>query len=121
MKTFKLFDFWLSVGLIIAFLIVIIKNHPGSLVDENILIAYGVIGGWHVISMLVHALFGWFTVKWGTRFWYHCVSFILLVTIPAGSFWILAFAAPFMAFFYTAYCGYEVLVKMRRRPLSVLR
>lgn len=121
MKTFKLIDFWVSVGLLISFLIIIANGKPESLIDENILLSYYVVGGWHIISMLVHAICGWFTIRWGTRFWYQWVSFILVVTIPAGSVWILVFTAPFMAFFYTAYCGYEVFVKMNRRPLAILK
>lgn len=121
MKLFKQADFFLSVALIIIFLVIIIKGNPESLIDENILTAYGVIGGWHVISMLVHAMNKWFTDPSSTRFWYHWICFILLVTIPLGSVWILAFTAPFMAFFYTAYCGYEVYIKMNRRPLEVLK
>jgi hypothetical protein len=121
MKTFKLIDFWVSVGLVVSFLIIIAAGKPDSLIDENILVAYGVIGGWHIISMLVHSIAKWFTPKWGTRFWYHIISCTLVVTIPAGSVWILVFIAPFMAFFYTAYCGYEVYIKMNRRPLTVLK
>lgn len=115
MKTFKLIDFWVSVGLIIVFLGLAI---PDS--DNAIFIGYLTVGSWQVISMIIHVTTKTF-VHWpGYRYAYHWIAFISVITIPVGSFMILIIAAPVMAVFYTTLCGYEVYVKMKR-PLAVLK
>lgn len=119
MKTFKTCDAWISTGLIISFLIINIIDQPESLIDSMILTGYFVVGGWQVISMLVHALKHCFTEKWRTRYIYHWITFISLITMP-GSFWVLAFTAPFMAIFYTGLCFSEIR-KMNQRPLDLLK
>jgi hypothetical protein len=119
MKTFKTSDAWINTGLILSFIIINLIDKPGSLIDSNILTGYFVLGSWQVISMLVHANARCFTQKWGARYIYHWLTFISLITIP-GSFWVLAFTAPFMAIFYTGLCFREVK-KMNERPLSVLK
>ncbi|MBL0182319.1 MAG: hypothetical protein IPP96_08495 [Chitinophagaceae bacterium] len=119
MKTFKTFDAWISTGLILSFVLINMIDKPESLIDTNILTGYFVVGGWQVISMIVHAFTGFFTKRWGARYIYHWLTFISLVTIP-GSFWVLAFTAPFMAIFYTGLCFGEVW-KMNQRPLDILK
>lgn len=119
MKTFKTCDAWISTGLILSFMIINIIDKPESLIDTNILTGYFVVGGWQVISMLVHACTRLFTERWGARYIYHWLTLISLVTIP-GSFWVLAFTAPFMAIYYTGLCFREVR-KMNQRPLSILK
>lgn len=119
MKKFKTCDAWISAGLIISFLIINIITKPGSLIDTSILYGYFVVGGWQVISMLVHAYAGCFTKKWRARYIYHWLTFISLITLPV-SFWILALTAPFMAVFYTGLCFSEIR-KMNQRPLDILK
>jgi len=122
MKKFKKIDAYISLSLIVFFIISISLNfQPGDgLVQDHILLSYFVIGGWQVISMLVHAITGTFVYGGGIRYIYHWITFIAVVTMPAGSVWILIFTAPFMAVFYTWLCFQEVYVKMRR-PLSYLK
>lgn len=120
MKKFKIIDAWISTGLIISFAILIMIDGNIGFMENTILTSYFVIGGWQVISMLVHAFTGCFTQKFGARYIYHWMTLISLVTMPVGSFWILAFTAPFMALFYTYLCFNE-LRKMNQRPLDLLK
>lgn len=120
MKKFKTIDYWISIVLIISFAAAaIIDARPGVL-NNTLLTGYFITGGWQVISMLTHAWNRCFTVKWGARHIYHWITFISLVTIPVGSFWILFITAPFMAVYYTYLCYHEVTVKMQR-PLAILK
>lgn len=110
MKKFKLLDGWVSVGLIVVFfLISIIKQ------DISILAGYFVIGGWQLISMLVHTFNGWFMHN-GFRFFYHMMVLVILL-LGAGSFivtelafiyYIMLFAAPLLAVTYTILCFAEL-------------
>jgi len=124
MKKFKIIDTWISIGLIVAGIIISLAK-----MDYSFLIAYCVVGGWQMISMLVHAIKGWFTHLKTARYNYHA----LVTTITAISLlglWlipvlyvlmaILLFAAPFMAIYYTWLCYEEVYVKMQR-PLAALK
>ncbi|UEG50333.1 hypothetical protein LK994_02440 [Ferruginibacter lapsinanis] len=115
MKKFKTIDIYISIVLIVFFLIL-------SLIKRNstFFVGYFVVGAWQVISMIVHVVKKWFTQKGGVRFVYHWITLISLVTIPIGSFWILLFTAPFMAVFYTWICYKEIYVKMVR-PLDQLK
>ena len=115
MKKFKKIDAWISLVLIAGFAIATIINR-----DYTFLLGYFVIGGWQVISMLVHVYNKWFTQKRGGRYIYHWITLISLLTMPVGSFWILLFAAPFMALYYTWLCFDEVR-KMNMRPLALLK
>jgi hypothetical protein len=119
MKNFKIADSWISVIWITGFTIAsIIYNH--GFLNQTLLIGYFVVGFWQSVSMIVHAVKGYFTQKWGARYIYHWISFIAVVTIPAGSIWILYVTAPFMAIYYTWMCYYETFVKMKR-PLDALK
>lgn len=114
MKSFKIADVCISTAMIITFFVL-------SIIDaQYILVGYLVVGSWQVISMIVHTANRCFTAKSGIRNIYHWITFISLITFPLGSFWILAFAAPFMAVFYTVICYDETFRKMRR-PLSLLK
>ena len=115
MRNFKTTDLFISIALIVGFTIYCLIKQ-----DESILIAYFVVGGWQVISMLVHAYNKWFSGKGSARYIYHWIAFISVVTMPAGSVWILAVAAPFMAVYYAWLCYQEVYVKMRR-PMALLK
>ena len=118
MKNFKIIDVWISIGLIISFSILTILNGNFGFGNEKLLTGYFVIGGWQVISMVVHAVSGCFT--YGARYIYHWITFIAVATMPIGSFWLLLFTAPFMAIFYTWLCYREVYTKMKR-PLAILK
>ncbi len=115
MKKFKKIDGWASVVLIIAFSVATIINQ-----DYTFLLGYFVVGAWQVFSMLVHAYHRLFTRKGSTRYVYHWITLISLVTMPVGSYWILLFTAPFMAVFYTWLC-FDELRQMIRRPLAILK
>ncbi len=116
MKKIKLIDFWISVALIITFLAISLITQDGTFI-----IGYFVVGGWQVISMVVHMYGNWFNEKKGKRRVYHWITGISLVSMPLGSFYILVFTAPFMAIYYTWICYDEVFVKMQQRPLYQLK
>jgi hypothetical protein len=120
MKPFKVIDFWISTGLIISFTIISIIEGFDNFLTNYFLAGYFFVGSWQVISMIVHTIEKCFTYKGGSRYVYHWVTFISLVTMPFGSVWILLFTAPVMAVYYTWICYYEVYVKMQR-PLALLK
>jgi hypothetical protein len=115
MKKFKKMDAWISFILITAFAIATLMYR-----DYTLLTGYFVVGGWQVISMLVHVFNSCFTNRKSVRYYYHWVTLISVITMPVGSIWILLFTAPFMAVFYTWLCFDEVK-KMSRRPLALLK
>lgn len=115
MKKFKKIDVWVSITLITGFAIATIINR-----DYTFLAGYFIVGGWQVLSMLVHIYYHSFTQKKGIRRIYHWLTLFSLVTMPVGSYLILLFAAPFMAVFYTGLC-YDEVRKMNQRPLALLK
>ena len=115
MKKFKQVDYFISIALILAFSIVSLINMDGTFI-----IGYLVVGGWQIISMIVHSYHHWFTGKKSLRNTYHWITLFCLVTMPVGSFIILLFTAPFMAIFYTWLCYHELYVKMQR-PIHLLK
>lgn len=116
MKKIKKFDFVINFILFISLLIWYLLN-PGF---ENAIMAYFIMGGWQVISMIIHEVNKWFISRTGTRRMYHWISLLSLILLPFGFFWVLAFAAPFMAAFYIYLCYREVFIKMQR-PLALLK
>lgn len=126
MKTFKIIDVWISIVLIAGFGIAALKMQS----METLLIGYFAVGGWQILSMLVHYLNHWFMRKGGKRSMYHwVVLFTVTITIILAllSFqlilvplYLLLFAAPIMAMYYTAICYEEVSIKMKR-PLADLK
>ncbi len=115
MRKFKKIDVWISIILIAGFAIATIIN-----LDNTFILGYFVIGGWQVISMLVHAYNKCFTQKKGARYVYHWITLISVLTMPVGSFLILLFTAPLMALYYTWLC-FEEVRKMNMRPLALLK
>ncbi len=124
MKKIKQTDLVISIVLIVIFLILSFINQ-----DMTFIVGYFVVGGWQVISMIVHAICSWFTRKGGRRNIYHWVVFCLVSIALLGLaapvlLAILAypmlFAAPFMAIYYTWICFDEVYVKMKR-PITLLK
>ncbi len=124
MKKFKTVDYWISIVLIITTVIAALAN------PQNYLsIGYFVVGGWQVISMLTHAIKGWFVKKKGTRYLYHWVvavfgGFWLIMLTDFKNAWPLLYlpllVTPVMAVGYTALCINEVHIKLRR-PLDLLK
>jgi len=119
MKQFKIIDFWINIGLILSSVIISFLEKSEDFLHNGFLLGYFIVGGWQVISMLAHAYNRCFTSRWGARYIYHWITFIAVITMP-GSFWVLLYAAPFMAIYYTYLCYKEVYIKMQR-PLALLK
>jgi hypothetical protein len=119
MKTFKATDFFISALLIAGFAVGSIF-FDNSILNDTLLFGYLVVGAWHVTSMIVHAINGWFTRKGSLRHLYHWIAFVAVVSLPLGSFYIMYLAAPVMAVFYTWLCYRETFIKMKR-PLDLIR
>lgn len=117
MRTVKLIDACISLTLIVVFTIDYFTKETTL---ESLVGSYLITGTWQTISMLFHARNKWFTRRNGCRYAYHWITFVSLVTLPLGSYWILVFTAPFMAVFYTALCFHEQ-ASISRRPLSLLK
>jgi len=119
MKRFKELDFAISVALIIFFAVAAILNKKG-MGNNNLIIGYFVVGGWQCLSMIIHTAAEYFTKKWGRRFYYQWISLVAVVTIPAGSVWVLYPLAPLMAVYYTYICYDETFIRMKR-PMELLK
>lgn len=124
MKKFKIIDFWGSVILIAIFTIYGLVKF-----NEKFIIGYFVVGGWQLISMIVHATNNWYTHRNGARLIYHWIVFGILAMAGLGFLfpsmllvllYFMIFAAPCMAFLYSLICYREVYIKMRR-PLDILK
>ena len=124
MKRFKQIDTWVSVTLIVGFAFwALIKF------DYTLIYGYFVVGCWHVVSMIIHGINGWFCEKGGRRYYYQWVVGSIFVIAALGMVLYpvlfvllvgLLFLAPFMAVLYTCLCYHEVYVKMRR-PMALLK
>ncbi len=119
MRQFKKIDFCINIGLIFSSLIIGLLEGAKDFLHNGFLIGYFIVGGWQIISIMVHTYNHCFTYKWGARYIYHWITFIAILTMPF-SFWILIITAPFMAIYYTYICYKETYIKMLR-PLSVLK
>ena len=115
MKKFKIIDAWISAVLIAVFALIYLFSWNFGYVIAG----FFVVGGWQLISMIIHAWNHWFTPAGSARKYYHWFAAACLFFIPV-SFAALVFMAPFMALYYTWICYEEVHVKMKR-PLSVLK
>ena len=124
MEKFKKADCYISILLIAGFTVMSFVN-----MDSTFITGYFVVGGWQVISMVVHAAFGWFTTPYTRRYVYQffvlgiilmallglVVEFLLiLLAFP------MLFIAPFLALYYPWIC-YTELNKLTKRPLSYLK
>lgn len=115
MKTFKIIDAWVSM---VSFLVFVVLVPLYGI--EMLITGYLVVGTWQVISMISHAVSTEPVGKHKARIIYHWITLVSIFTIPIGSYWILFFAAPFMAAFYTGLCFWEIKYRMAR-PISVIR
>ena len=122
MERFKKTDLIISISLIIACTIIsLLKN------DVTFIYSYFIVGGWQVISMVVHAINGWFTRKGSVRVIYHWIVVIIFVVaslafmIPVlfAIYYIMLFAAPILAIFYTIICYQEVKEIKERHSLAL--
>jgi len=109
-------DLGINLSLIIFFITSTVLNG-----FENLITGYLWVGGWQSLSMIVHSASGWMAPFNKTRNVYHWIAFFAVITMPLGSIYILLYAAPFMALFYTALCIYEIKYQFRKRPLSLLK
>jgi hypothetical protein len=124
MKKFKLYDTWISITLIIAFTVLSLIR-----LDYTFIIGYFTIGIWQIISMIIHSVKGWFSGRGTARGNYHFTVVIIFILVFAGLvispllmilLYVMLFAAPIMALYYTTICYNEIYVKMQR-PLAVLK
>jgi hypothetical protein len=97
--------------------------------DYSFIVGYFVVGGWQVISMLVHAKNHWFIGRGRVRSNYHWIVCGIFITAGIGYFindvlavllYIMIIAAPVMAVYYTVLCYDESYVKMQR-PMEFLK
>jgi hypothetical protein len=124
MKQFKIIDFWISIGLIVFFTVLSFAK-----MGETFLYGYFAVGGWQIISMVIHFINKWFCNKGTVRYNYQRAVFVLILISLAGLvfkpllflvLFLLVFAAPVMAVYYTFICHEEIYVKMQR-PLALLK
>ena len=124
MKTFKQFDLLFSVVLIALFALL-------SAIRQDLIFitGYFVVGGWQLVSMIVHAVNGWFTSKGSVRYIYHRVVAVLFGLTVLGFalfpllmviLYLMLFAAPVMAVIYTVICRNEYAL-LKNRALIQLK
>jgi hypothetical protein len=94
--------------------------------DTTFIYWYFIVGGWQVISMLVHAVSGWFTRKKSRRYYHWTVAIIIVMGILAFImpyllfiYYIMLFAAPVMAICYTFMCYQEVKELKKNHALAL--
>jgi hypothetical protein len=117
MKKFKIADFWISLFLMTTCTVFVLLSWEE--LGSSLVISYCIVGGWQVISMVTHVLTGYFTKRIGTRFLYHGIVLVVVILFPF-TMWVLIYAAPFMAIFYTYMCYYETFVLLKR-PMALLK
>ena len=123
MNQFKIIDFWISVGLIFSFSIIVFLEEKKISFDlDSLLLGYFVIGTWQIISLITHLVYKNKILISSVRKIYSLITLICLITMPMGflMFAILFYLAPFMAIFYTCICGIELISKAKR-PLYQLK
>jgi hypothetical protein len=124
MRRFKKIDFEINVILIIICTVFAFCNG-----GAGFFIGYFVVGGWQLVSMLVHYYKNWFCEKGTKRRSYQTAVIVVLISALTGFIFfpimmlvaiVLLFAAPVMAIYYTWICYDETYVKMQR-PLALLK
>ena len=124
MKTYKLVDFYGSVLLIVGSIVTAF-----ILANEYALLGYFIVGGWQLISMIVHERMGLFNGTGSKRRRYHILVLIIIALTLVGLLvypvlmiilFVLLFAAPFMAGYYAFLC-YSEIELISSRPLAQLR
>jgi hypothetical protein len=124
MKKFKTIDLRLDIILILASI-----AFAFIMSNEYSLLGYFIVGGWQILSMIVHEVNGYFNESTGLRRKYHLFVAILLSTALLGLIitpvlmlilYFLLFVSPFLALGYCYLCYHEIVVKMAR-PLAQLK
>jgi hypothetical protein len=131
MKEFKIIDCWISIILIPAFVI-----FGFITMNDKSFNGYFIVGGWQVVSMIVHTLNHWFTKRGEQRAYYHKLVLILAAIIAvligftyafevffivlAIIMFLLLIASPVMAIYYTYVCYEETYIRMKR-PMDFLK
>ncbi len=121
MKTFKQIDLIIQIATI-GFLTTL------SLIklDATFVYAYIITGAIQLISMIVHAMDN--NYWYGARKTYSIISFTIVACMLAAFYapflvfiyWIMLFAAPFMAIYYVVLCTKEYRL-LNERPLAQLK
>jgi CHASE2 domain-containing sensor protein len=104
--------------------------------NEKFMYGYFVVGGWQIVSMFTHSVHKCFTENKGRRNHYHKLVLLLAIVtallialaqlaegffIPAlAMLYVLLFASPILAIFYTYMCYEETYIKMKR-PMELLK
>lgn len=118
MRAFKLIDIIISIVLITGSLVILAFN---SFDETMVLNSYFIIGGWQVISMIVHQVDRRFAGKKSFRLGYHIFVLALLIyfglllgfmlpsdgavsPLALNSFLFLAVISPVLAIIYTGLC-----------------
>lgn len=125
MRKFKRFDVWFNCVLILLSLTLAMVNSTAL----DWMYGYFIVGGWQIISMLVHAKMHWFTDKRSFRIIYHHIVAAIIALAIAGIYIpdmlylimvSLLFIAPIMAISYTLMCYREYRLSIQR-PLALLK
>jgi hypothetical protein len=112
MKKFKEIDCWISVSLLLIFGVISLATQSFVYLIRS----YFIIGGWQVISMVVHTLNRWFMKRGGARSNYHWFVLSILGIVLLSFFLqpllfifvILLVGSPVLALIYTKICFDEV-------------
>ena len=123
MKKFKEADIAISILLIVVFITFSLAKR-----DYTFLIRYSMVGGWQLISIVIHLYNAWFTQKRSQRYYYTWAVFIIIIIAVSGFaiypllliFCFLLFASPFMALYYIWIC-YREIKQLNQRPLHQLK
>ena len=108
MKSFKLFDLWIQAALTALTVVYILTTSV-----ENFILLYFFIGGWQVISTLVHLTYeGQYTAAKDRKYYQTTLVVTIVLAVISLPFWIffgfaLLFVSPFMAVWYWSICYHE--------------
>ncbi len=124
MRKFKIIDVWINILLIVIFSIVTWISRDNY---RMAVLSYFIVGGWQIISMLVHILHPTFKITTARSIYQYTliiVTVLVLLSIPFDmvllALYLLLIVSPFMAIYYTYVCYRETYVKMKR-PMDQLK
>lgn len=130
-KNFKILDCWVSIILIVVFVAYGFIEMSGKS-----LIGYFIVGGWQIVSMIIHQVNHLFTQKGEQRIFYHkmILTLVIALVVIIGLaqlvelffipilviLFLLLVLSPIMAIYYTYLCYEETYIKMKR-PMELLK
>ena len=122
MKHIKIIDFWVQVVLMSAGIGFTVAK------TEYIFGLYFIVGGWQLLSIIIHEVKRWFVPCHSARRWYHNIAYISVLIMLAAPlvpfffifYYVMLFMAPLMAIYYTCLC-YNETFRLLKRPLSQLK